>query len=474
MKHISANISLAIQIGVLIGALLGSFFVFNSGWIIITIPFVFVIYWIYQDIRLLLFLCSLIAMISMGYYVNHLIEIYRTTQDIIPSQLEDTSIIIQSSSRIQSFGYQYKAIAPEYDAKLFITIDNANLRYGDQLRVKGKTQIPENDGIKRFLLGKHIHRYATISQYIFIESNQCSGICPYMRSIDRLKIAIIERIERAHPNKVGEFLKGILIGYTDTLPDTIKESFKRTGVSHVLAVSGYNMAIIIILVYQQLINRQMPKKISFIITVIVMIIFTILTGAEASIVRAGLFAFIILLAEQVHHYVGGFRPLILCGTLLVLINPLYIGYNIGFQLSFLAVIGLIIYGQVWKTYSEGIPSIGIFSMIGETLFAQILVLPILIYYFGQISLISLIANIVIVPIIPLAMAWGSITSFFLPFDIFTYPLTLMINSVLHLNMYLSWIEWASISVPPISGIMVGILYAMIGLIYWLYRKYRHI
>jgi competence protein ComEC len=293
-----------------------------------------------------------------------------------------------------------------------------------------------------------------------------------MRGIHNMRLWILNRIEQAYPNQVGEFLKGILIGYTDTLPEDIKESFKKTGVSHILAVSGYNMAIIVMLVYQQLMNRQVSRSLSFWITVIVILVFTILTGAEASIMRAGIFAILILTAEQIQRYVGGIRPLILCATLLVIINPFYIAYDIGFQLSFLAVIGLIIYGQLFQTYTEGIPSLGILPMIGETLFAQILVLPILIYYFGQISIISILANILIVPIIPLAMAWGSLTSLFLNWDIFTYPLIILIQIVLSLNQSVASLSWASIAVPQISGFMVLLIYISLAVLYYLRQKYN--
>jgi competence protein ComEC len=190
--------------------------------------------------------------------------------------------------------------------------------------------------------------------------------------------------------------------------------------------------------------------------------------------RAGIFAVIILSAEQLQRYVGGMRPLILCATILVLINPLYMGYDIGFQLSFLAVIGLIVYGQLFKTYTEGIPSLGILPMIGETLFAQILVLPLLIYYFGQISLISIIANILIVPIIPFAMAWGSITALILPLRIFTYPLIILIQLILSLNQYLASLSWASIVTTPITGYMLIIIYAIIGIGYGVYLNKRKI
>jgi competence protein ComEC len=474
MKYIIPNTSLAIQLGILSGALLGSFFVLQSIWILLTIPFVIGVYWLYSDIRLILLAATLIGFIGAGYYINNIIDNYHTIQDSIPNRIENTEIIVESSPRLQAFGYQYRVYIPKYKAKVFMTITDDNLIYGKRIIVKGKTSIPEEEGIRRFLLGRGIHRYMTISDYTIQANNSCNIQCHIMRNIIQMQKGIINKIDSAYPNQVGEFLKGILIGYTDTLPTEIKESFKKTGVSHILAVSGYNMAIIIVLVYQQLINRQIYRPFSFWITIAVMIVFTLLTGAEASIMRAGIFAVIILLAEQLQRYVGGMRPLILCATMLVLINPLYIGYDIGFQLSFLAVIGLIVYGQLFKTYTEGIPSLGILPMIGETLFAQILVLPLLIYYFGQISLISILANILIVPIIPFAMAWGSITALILPWRIFTYPLVIIIQLVLAMNHYLASLSWASITVPHITGYMLIIIYAIMGLGYWIYIHKRKI
>lgn len=474
MKYIIPNTSLAIQLGILSGALLGSFFVLQSIWILLTIPFVIGVYWLYSDIRIMLIATTLIGFIGAGYYVNTIIDKYHQIQDNIPNRIENTEIIVQSSPRLQAFGYQYRIYIPKYKAKAFMTIKDDNLIYGEKRIIDGKTSIPEEAGIRRFLLGREIHRYMTVSDYQIQEDNTCNLQCQIMRIIIQLQKGIITKIDTAYPNQVGEFLKGILIGYTDTLPNEIKESFKKTGVSHILAVSGYNMAIIIVLVYQQLINRQIYRPFSFWITIAVMIVFTLLTGAEASIMRAGIFAMIILSAEQLQRYVGGMRPLILCATVLVLINPLYIGYDIGFQLSFLAVIGLIVYGQLFKTYTEGIPSLGILPMIGETLFAQILVLPLLIYYFGQISLISIIANILIVPIIPFAMAWGSITALILPWRIFTYPLIILIQLVLAMNHYLSSLSWASITVPHITSYMLIIIYAIMGLGYWIYINKRKI
>ncbi len=123
MKYILANMSLAVQIGLLSGALLGSFFVLQSIWILLTIPFVIIIYWLYSDIRLIFLLLGLVSMIGMGYYLNIRIDQYTHIQANIPDRLDNEEMIIQSSPRIQSFGYQYKAHIPEYNAYIFITLN---------------------------------------------------------------------------------------------------------------------------------------------------------------------------------------------------------------------------------------------------------------------------------------------------------------------------------------------------------------
>jgi len=240
MKNIIPNFSLSIQIGLLIGALLGSFFVLQSVWVIATIPFVIIIYWLYRDIRLLILIAFLVSMIGFGYYINHIIANYNQTQVNIPQKLENASIIIESNVKVQKFGYQYKVYIPEYQARAFMTIDNQNLEYGNQLEINAKTSIPEERGIRRFLLGRNIHIYMTVSKYQTLDSIQCNLQCQVIKSITSLRSIILARIDSAYPNQVGEFLKGILIGYTDTLPNDIKEFFKKTGVSHILAVSGYN------------------------------------------------------------------------------------------------------------------------------------------------------------------------------------------------------------------------------------------
>ena len=473
MKYWPSHISLAIQIGIILGALIGSFFSIQSIWILATIPFVVIMNTIYQDIRLWYMIAGLITMIGMGYWVNISLDEYDQIQTSIPSQLRNIEGIIRSQPKTQPFGFQYRVYIPEYQAQVFMTIPDKSLIYGQAITIQsGKSSIPDNPGIRRFLLGRQIHRYITVSQYELI-SSQCNMWCHSMRLVYQMKNWILFRIDISYPGKVGEFLKGILIGYTDTLPTEIKESFRVTGVSHILAVSGYNMSIIIILVYQQLINRQIRREISFGITILCMIGFILLTGGEASIMRAGIFAGIILLAEQLQNYVGGLRPLILCAALLTLYNPLYIGYDIGFQLSFLAVLGLMAYGHSIQSYTQGIPSLGIIPMIGETVFAQILVLPLLLYYFGEISIISIIANLAVVPFLPLAMMWGSITSLIGPFRILTYPLSIGIDGLLSLNRYLSTLEWASFTIEPISTLTLMLLYiAMIGIwsIYYQFKK----
>lgn len=228
MKNIIPNFSLAIQLGILIGALLGSFFVLQSVWIIGTVPFVIAIFWLYRDIRLIFLLASIIAIISFGLYVNSILDKYSQIQGSIPNKLDGIEVKIESSPKIQSFGYQYKVYIPKYQAKSFMSINNSDLEYGQVIKVTtAKTSIPREYGTQRFLLGKGVHIYMSTSKYSLVDNSNCKLQCTLMRSINNLRNYIIYKIDTAYPGQVGEFLKGILIGYTDTLPEDIKESFKK-------------------------------------------------------------------------------------------------------------------------------------------------------------------------------------------------------------------------------------------------------
>ncbi len=420
------------------------------------------------------------AIIVIGIFLagvlrmNHSLDTYQRVRDNLIDQ-DTYQVVVDSSARIRSYGMQYQVIDRQTGARYFLTTRSGKYKYGQVVAAKGNLSYPENPAIQRYLLGKNIHSYVSARDGQVI-GEECSLWCQSLRSIQSFKEWFMNLIDRAYPGRVGEFLKGILVGYTDTLPEETKEAFRRTGVTHILAVSGYNVSIFVVLIYQSMLNWQIHRRYSALLTILVVGIFTLMTGAEASIIRASLFASILLVGEVMRRYASGWYPLLLCASIMLAVNPTYIAYDIGFQLSFLAVIGLMLYGNLFDTFSQGLPALTLKSLIGETVAAQIMVLPILVYHFGEFSVISILANALIVPLIPLAMLWGFVSSILyslIPVPVFTVPLELLIESLIFINQTVANVPWAMLEVPSIEIWQVGVSYLILGFLGWLPIRYRH-
>ena len=211
----------------------------------------------------------------------------------------------------------------------------------------------------------------------------------------------------SEPN--AAFINGILLGTRQNIPDDLKDAFSKTGTTHILAISGYNIMIISEAILLGLV-WFFRRRIAFWISVVVIILFVILTGASASVVRAAVMGLLLSFAHGYGRLYDQKNSIILAGAVMIYHNPLTLVFDIGFQLSFAAVLGLIYLYPWLESRSYKISKLGgMKELILMTLSAQIAVAPLLIYYFGNFSLISLPANILILPFIPAAMLAGFIT-----------------------------------------------------------------
>lgn len=474
MRYNLIQTSFIFQIFFLTGIGVGSFYTLDNNINLILLIILIMLFYFWRNFKIWIILVSLIAFLLGGYYINNHLTNYTSLQKIVMNENKtDFQVTIKSYPKKFNLEYQYKVQILNTKTYMHIKLNNGDFKIGDILDIKGKIGKLPKESTRKYLISKNVHNYFQIESYTKVAS-QCNLNCQFINHIYEFKSRILNMLDFAYPGKVGEFLKGILIGYTDTLPDNIKDEFKKTGISHILAVSGYNVSLIVIFVYQFLQDRQIHRNKSLPITLLIILIFTILTGAEASIIRASVFASIILIAEYTQRYVGGLRPLILTAFLMNIFFPVYIIFDIGFQLSFLAVIGLLFYSNLFTTFSQGLPSLTLKNLIGETIAAQIMVLPILIYHFQEISLISIVANAFIIPFIPFFMLYGSISSivYSLIFTtkIITYPLEILIELILWLNAQLATLPYSTITVPKPNILYLIIIYFILYYIGYIIRK----
>ena len=176
-----------------------------------------------------------------------------------------------------------------------------------------------------------------------------------------------------------------------------------------MAISGYNITILANIILWFCVFF-LPRKKAFWIVLCILGLFVILTGAQASVVRAAIMGVLILYAHNQGRLSSPVNALALTAVIMVGISPMILRYDIGFQLSFMATIGLIYLGPIIDSYLYKIPNHWkLRETAVMTISAQIAVLPLILFYFGTLSLVSVPTNILILPIIPWAMLIGFIT-----------------------------------------------------------------
>ena len=201
---------------------------------------------------------------------------------------------------------------------------------------------------------------------------------------------------------------GFLVGERRALPDNVDTALKTAGLTHIIVASGYNLTILVRLA------RRLFEKVSKYLTALVssglIVGFIAVTGASPSMSRAGLVSGLSLLAW---YYGRKFHPVIILSIALVttvLINPEYAWGDVGWQLSFAAFAGVMLVAPLLQAYFFGKKEPGIIrQVLGETLAAWLCTLPILLFAFGYISNVAIFANLLILPLIPIAMLLTFVT-----------------------------------------------------------------
>ncbi len=237
------------------------------------------------------------------------------------------------------------------------------------------------------------------------ESISDTDINGYVRALlYRPKHAFEEALGRSISEPEAGLAKGLLLGGNDYLSESIQNAFTRIGLTHIVAVSGYNITLIMQAFMIIGIMIGLWRKQALWAACIGIVGFIMMIGTPASAVRAGVMAGIAFAALQSGRISRPVRVLFFAAALMLCTSPLLLRYDIGFQLSFLATLGIVI-GSVWQEYflQQEFFGKGFVEMMGMTLSAELFVLPIILYTFHAFSPVMFAANIIILPIVPYAM-----------------------------------------------------------------------
>lgn len=282
--------------------------------------------------------------------------------------------------------------------------------YGDTVRVTGKLMRPEP--IEDFAYDEYLSVrgiYALMPRAHIEEDEDrkvpLSITDHFFRNLYALRTGFEEQINRIFPEPHASLLAGLLTGSRRGIPKHLTEDFRMAGITHIIAISGYNVTIILTLLSGLLF--WIPLKKRFPLLVMSIIVFTIFVGASASVVRAGIMGVLGLLALQTGRQTTVRLSILWTAFFMLLWNPLSLWYDAGFQLSFLAVIGIAELSAPLKKLLRFVPeTLALRESLVATLAAQIATLPLTMILFKQISLIAPITNILVAPLLPLSMLLG--------------------------------------------------------------------
>lgn len=236
---------------------------------------------------------------------------------------------------------------------------------------------------------------------------QQSGWEPNTEVFKQQRIHLVEKIREFLPPTQSALLSGILLGIKQDLPVNLRLALRDTSTLHIVVASGQNLTILAGLILH--LAGLIKRRTAIMLVLLLIGTYTILTGVQIPILRAAIMFSLAALAQLFGRQNDGFWVLIATACFLLLLNPKWVG-DLSFQMSFLASFGVIVVAPILEKLMKNVPII-VRENLSVTLGAQIMVLPVIASNFHQLSLVSLLANLLVLWIVPYIMGTGFLLIF---------------------------------------------------------------
>lgn len=344
-------------------------------------------------------------------------------------------------------------------------------KYLDTVKITGKLETPfETDefSYKNYLMKDHIYSVISFPEVKVLPEKRRQTVFSYLyEKILFSKQKLRESIQRNFLPPHSSILEGTVLGDNGAMTNDLKNKLNITGLRHIIAVSGTHIVILSSIVMSLLLYAGFHRGRAFYIAIIFICIYIILTGLPSSGIRAGIMGGLYLVAQKLGRQNTGSRTIVMACAAMLVINPLLLIYDIGFQLSFLAVMGLIYLEPLIKSLIKS-------DIVSATFAAQIFTLPLMIYNFGNVSFVSPIANLLILPIVPFLMGLGFLASIAGIFSdaigwLLSVPCGLLLDYFSKVIDIFSQL-WMARNFENISWIWLFIFYFLITAVTWLLNK----
>ncbi|NLX76845.1 MAG: DNA internalization-related competence protein ComEC/Rec2 [Clostridiaceae bacterium] len=259
---------------------------------------------------------------------------------------------------------------------------------------------------------------------------------------------ILASLEKNLSYEKAALIEAMLIGYRENLTESMENAFSASGLTHIMAVSGANLAFLIFPLLWLLNIAGIDRRTSAVIAIPFVFVYLLITGMEASVLRASVMAVLLLLGRALYRKTELVNSIAVAVLVLLLINP-FMFFDAGFQLSVGATLGLgILYKRIRDIFPEKVPGF-VSETLAATIAAQAGVLPLLITHFNKVSLISLVSNLLVVPVTGFATTLGAVSIIAgsihpFPGEIAGYALEAVLHFILVVTEKCASAKWAEI------------------------------
>jgi competence protein ComEC len=302
--------------------------------------------------------------------------------------------------------------------KLLVVQRNGEWKYGDRVTIYGIPQTPgENEefSYKDYLAQRGIY---SLMEYPYVKWI-AYGKAGWVKSgLFALRQKAYHLIQDFLPQPEAGLLSGILLGIETDIPYELEKAFQDTGTAHIVAISGFNMAILAG-IFLKGFRKYLSIWWAAVLAILAMALYTVLVGGAPAVARAAVMSCLAMSASLIGRGQSGMYTLALTAAVMCLFNPLLIG-DAGFQLSVTATLGLVLYADRLMNWFRNLAGKILPEQVVEritgpvsdyflfTLAAQVMTLPVVLYHFERLSLTTLLANPLILPVQPLVMILGGI------------------------------------------------------------------
>jgi competence protein ComEC len=422
----------------------------------------------------------LLASIALFSVALGMLRLDVTTWHVSPltgveeQKIEFSGLIAREPDVRVSSIHLYVRDAKSRELILVTTNPYQTFSYGDTVSISGVLKRPESfEGdlgrtfnYPGYLRARGVEHVVSFADVAVVESG---GGNFAIRALLDVKHALMASIESLIPEPQAGLSEGLLLGVKRALGENLDKVFRVTGIIHIVVLSGYNIMIVVEATMRVLSLFFFPRT-RAVIGALVIIAFALMVGLSATVVRASVMAGLVMLARSTGRVYAIMRALMLAGVVMLILNPYLLVFDPGFQLSFLATLGLVLIAPHIEARLHLLPTkFHVREFVTATIATQLMVLPLLLYLMGTFSVVAVPVNVLVLPAVPFAMLFtftASVVGFvFAPLGIiFGYVAHLLLSYIITVATLAASIPIASFTVPAFPFWIVLCAYGVLAFI----------